>query len=150
MHSGTQLLRYQLFKDLDVTGFHVDSAYDHLDDLEGVIVAPLRHPRRIAKSFKSRKRSRTKWTHSTDQLYFQLDLMMQLDKQYNIMYICIDTQGREAQLSSVASRLQVQIPHNWEVCAASGAHAGNHDTPLEECPSMPAKYIDFYNSKVHA
>ena len=161
MHSGTHVLRYQVlnahFQDDEDTcffngnsknkmhGFHVDQAYRFQSKLEGNhILSPLRHPRRIAKSFKSRERAKSRMPYTEKNLYKQFDLMMDLDELYPILYLHVDHEIRDSEVELMSWALVLPLEKNFEVCKRSGSVAGNHEVPLDECPEVPQHYIDFY------
>lgn len=161
MHSGTHVLRYQIlnahFKDDEDTcffngnsknkmhGFHVDQAHRFENYLENCkIFSPLRHPRRVAKSFKSRERRRSRMPYTQQNVYNQFDLMMMLDKKYDITYLHVDDAIRDKEVELIAWDLNLPLEKNFDVGRRSGSVAGNHDVPLDACPEVPDKYTEFY------
>ena len=170
MHSGTHVIRYQIlrayFQDGDTDhffngpahqpwkntlhGFHVDQAHRYQNQLDNLpVFAPLRHPRRIAKSFKSRERAKSRMPYTEQNLYKQFDLMMAMDELYDIMYLHVDHEVRDLEVELMAWELKLPLEKNFEVCKRSGSVAGNHETPLEECPEVSQHYIDFYYETIN-
>lgn len=159
MHSGTHVVRYKIlrafFKDNEdclfngnskneLTGFHVDQMYRFMDKMQGHIVVPMRHPRRIAKSFQSRARMPARRPYNEENLYEQLTLLQEVDK-YNPMYIHIDIpEVRDKQVQAVSEALGLDLEYNWEPSRESGAVAGNHDVRIEDCPQVPQIFIQHY------
>lgn len=163
MHSGTHVLRYQILKahfqedDKDTCffngnsknkmhGFHVDQAHRFESQLHNCkIFSPLRHPRRVARSFKSRERAKSRMPYIQQNVYNQFDIMSMLDKRFDIIYLHVDApEVRDLEVELMAWELNLPLEKNFEVCRRSGSVAGNHDIPLDNCPEVPDKYINFY------
>jgi hypothetical protein len=141
MHSGTRLLRNVILKDIEVNGFHT---YE-MDKFtgEGLVISPLRHPRRIAKSFKDRERKGVKWPYSKENLDYQWDCMLEIDK-YNPFYVHIDHEIRDLEIDLISDKIGVKLEKNWTVSKESGAQLSNHDIDLDQCPEVPQYQVDFY------
>jgi hypothetical protein len=163
MHSGTHVVRYKIlrafFKDNEDTclfnantknemiGFHVDQAYRFQRELqEGFVVIPMRHPRRIAKSWRSRERTPARRPYNTDNLYSQLDQLIELHK-YDPFYIHIDVpEIREQQVQELGELLNLDLFYDFVPDRESGSIAGNWNVDLDNCPEVPDKYIQHYEN----
>jgi hypothetical protein len=160
MHSGTHVLRYKIlrafFKDNEDTclfnanskhemvGFHVDELYRFIEDMDSQVIVPMRHPRRIAKSWKSRERIPARTPYCAENLYSQLEQLQDLDK-YNPMYVHIDMpEIRDKQVQELGALLGLDLHYDWVPDRESGSVAGNWDIEIEQCPEVPQKYIDWY------
>ena len=159
MHSGTHLLRYQIlgsfFKDDEspnfngnsnnkMIGFHVDQRHRFEREIEDYqIFAPMRHPRRIAKSFNSRKKLKARLPYTQKNLDKQWDILIDLDKK-NPIYLHVDNDIRNKEVELISRAVEIELLPDWTACRRSGAVAGNHEVDLDDCPQAPQYQIDFY------
>jgi hypothetical protein len=160
MHSGTHVLRYKIlrafFKDNEDTclfnantknelvWFHVDQEHRHVECQDSIVVIPMRHPRRIAKSWKSRERTPARRPYNEENLYSQLSQQMDLDK-YNPLYVHIDMpEIRDKQVQELSELLGLDLHYDWVPDRVSGSIAGNWDAKIEQCPEVPGVYIEWY------
>jgi hypothetical protein len=144
MHSGTRLLRNVILEGQDFTGFHTYEMDKYRKELnEGLIISPLRHPRRIAKSFKDRERKNTKWPYAKIHLDNQWKLMVLIDK-FNPLYLHVDDEIKNKEIELISDAVEKDLVSDWTVCSRSGEGLGNHDIDLDDCPEAPQYQIDFY------
>ena len=144
MHSGTRLLRNHILVGHDVVGFHTYEMGRFEKELNnGVIFSPLRHPRRIAKSFKDRERANVKWPYSKENLDYQWDCMISIDK-LNPIYLHIDNDIRDKEVILLSEEVGEELKVDWMPRQETGAQLNNHDIDLDQCPEAPQYQIDFY------
>jgi len=162
MHSGTHVLRYQIlrahFEDGDECFFngnsknkmvkcHVDQLHRFSKEFESYpIFTSLRHPRRIAKSFEERRQkfnnnmNNYTWESFNNQFRILIDHVAKKDP----FYLHVDNDVRDHEVELMKYFLGMPLEPNWDVCKRSGAVCGNHDIDLDQCPSVPLEYEDFY------
>lgn len=161
MHSGTHLLRYQIlgasFKDRtdgkffnngsgnEMIKFHVDQIPRFRRELDSYpVFAPLRHPRRVAQSFKMRADIRARVPYTRENFDHQWRMMIDEVDKRNPIYLHVDHSVRDYEVDLLRKATNLPLEKNFEVCRKSGAICGNHDVDLDDCPEVLAEFEDFY------
>lgn len=141
MHTGTHLIRDVILKDHDKHVFHVSEHLHRLNcDPEELrnnpVVSPLRHPRRVAESWKRRGSDlntlRSMW----------ISLMHNFAPFVDV-FICIDSPARDRQLGRLNKILGTSITTDWPV---EGSRANTEGISIDLCPEVPNQFIEFYDA----
>ena len=152
MHSGTHLLQTILNHDQRFQGperlirYHVDTVHDNDIVDASFVFSGLRHPRRIAESWRRRfDDGKDKWT--TEYLYQQLDSLMDDFDQHIDMYVHVDDiDTRDIEVDLISEMIGEKIsPVDWSKADRdTGCNYKTHDIDIKDCPVVPTKYEDFY------
>lgn len=163
MHSGTHVLRYQIlkafFQDGDTDCYfngnsgntmvkcHVDQLYRFQKELDTYpVFTSLRHPRRIAASFRQRRALfNNKMNNYTEESFHrQFRALIDEVAPKGPFYLHMDDDIKDKEVEVIGEFLDLPLKPNWEVSKRSGAVCGNHDIKLVDCPEVPQEYEDFY------
>lgn len=178
MHSGTHILRYDIFKDFQELGMEYDDETDYIigshftDFAHGhinewinkvdYVVVPMRHPARILQSFKKRGRR----IHPSEPMPNPLevpgtDFHSQWEnlKYYHgikkIHYIHIDDfDNRDAQVQKLGKLIDRELKPEWPLeegkksNSVHGTHALEVTQELED--QVPQWVLDFYYNEIVA
>jgi hypothetical protein len=168
MHSGTNLLRYEILKEWDLQGRNKEHHYfrhlflnQRVDDYDCTIAAHLvdhvmdkwipafeefpiytsmRHPARVWESFKRRGKSKESYDS-------QWRNMIDVVYKYDPFFVHIDRPDiRDSQVSEMARRLDKPLKTDWHVGKDTGSHKNTHNLEITEelLKEIPQEYIDFY------
>jgi len=83
----------------------------HQDLKDKVIVSPLRDPKRVWESWE--KRVGTVWETPPEHFERAWAKLVMLDNLYDITYIPIDREARDAQWAFLEQRLNEKVPIDW-------------------------------------
>lgn len=166
MHSGTHLLRHVVLKaegkneqdlalfngnsDNKMFTFHLTECERHKAELKYPIFTSLRHPRRIAESFRRRAQHITKPRYPYTQEYYDIQFRELIDRiaPLDPIYLHVDHDVRDKEVQLISDAVNLPLKADWSVNKASGSVAGTHDIDLDLCPEVNSEYIDFYYSTI--
>ena len=142
MHTGTHIVRNILLRGEKINGFHIPELERRvqgcLDSMDGLVVSPLRHPARVAESFKRRgsdvERFFLQWSHFMRYFAPRVDL-----------YIHVDHPCRDSEVESLADLLGKPISYDWAVTVESGSRQDTHALDIQNCTiEIPDSFSEFY------
>jgi len=153
-HSGTHLLMNALgiardkWNDREVSHCHTYQPIRNVmkSQLSGAVISTLRHPRRIAESY--RRRAEKDWNYPKFE-----DQMQCLIKDWAPiinLYLIVDHSDRDLHINQIQTLTGRATTQSWDVNKESGSVHGTHDIELDECPLVPNEFIDFYYRQLEA
>ena len=102
-----------------------------------LVVSCLRHPRRVAESFIRRGKLRSDFLNQWCALQYDYS-------PYIHAYVGVDHPRRDVHAIRIQELIGLSPIFSWDVSSVSGSVHNTHDTPFDECPSVPQEFIDFY------
>jgi len=96
-------------------------------------VIPLRHPEKVAISWKARKKD-------LNELWGLWETLVDVIDPYHPLYLAIDSAGRDQALRSISKTLGLDLKTDWSVIASTGLTA----TLTEEEKEQANRFEEFY------
>ncbi len=151
-HSGTHLLMKAL--GLDRSWYNKEIRHYHTYQPVGQsgvqkathVISSLRHPRRMAESFRLRELKNRDYPKFGQ----QFKTLIHDYAKYIDLYLIVDSDDRDNHLIQIQDRTGVEMSQSWEVNKESGSVHGTHDIELDECPWVDQEFIDFYYKQIEA